>query len=92
MAELLLSREEGESNMKKFAVFTILIVLVLSTAACQQSTEREVSSTSTTETTTVSTATVDTAAATDAAKDAAHETGTAMETAGEAMQDQTKTD
>lgn len=70
----------------------IAIALVLSTVSCQQNTEREVSPTATTETTTVSTATVDTAAAGEAARDAAHETGTAMETAGQELQDQTKTD
>lgn len=77
--------------MKKIAPFAIAI-LMLSAAACQQNTEREESATQTTETTTISTATVDTAAASDAAKDAAHETGTAMETAGQAIQDETKTD
>lgn len=75
--------------MKKLIVFAA--ILVLSAAACQQTTEREVSATSTTETTTVETATVDTAAATDAAKDAAHETGTAMETAGQELQEEAKT-
>jgi len=76
--------------MKKLITFAA--ILVLATAACQQTTEREVSATSTTQTTTVTTATVDTAAVEDAAKDAAHETGTAMETAGQAIQDKTKTD
>ncbi len=75
--------------MRKLVPFAAILVF---SAACQQTTEREVSATSTTETTTVSTATVDTAAAEDAAKDAAHETGTAMETAGQAIQEQTKTD
>lgn len=73
--------------MKK--IIALAAILVLSTVACQQNTEREVSATSTTETTTVETATVDTAAATDAAKDAAHETGTAMETAGQELQKET---
>lgn len=67
-------------------------ILILFAAGCQQQTEREVSATGTTETTTVSTATVDTAAATDAARDAAQETGTALETAGQELQDQAKTD
>jgi uncharacterized lipoprotein YajG len=74
--------------MKKLIVLAAILVL----AACQQKTEREVSATQTTETTTITTATVDTAAAADAAKDAAHETGTAMETAGKEIQEQTKTD
>ena len=78
--------------MKKIATFVTAILIVLSTAACQANTEREVSATATTETTTISSPTVDTAAATDAAKDAAHETGTAMETAGQAIQDNTKTE
>lgn len=101
MAELLLYTAAGESIMKKIAVFTALILFVLSLAACKQNTEREVSSTSTTETTTLEPA-VDTAAATDAAatataattdaaREAAHQTGTAMETAGQAIQDNTKT-
>ena len=77
--------------MKKIAPLAAILVLLCS-VACQQRTEREVSATETTETTTISTATVDTAAAKDAAKDAAHETGTAMETAGQAIQDATKTD
>jgi ABC-type Fe3+-hydroxamate transport system substrate-binding protein len=86
--------------MKKIAIFAILVLLL--TAACQQTTEREVSSTSTSESTTVEPANVDTAAAneaaadataatTDAARDAAHETGTAMETAGQAIQEKTET-
>lgn len=75
--------------MKK--VVTLAAVLFVFTA-CQQTTEREVSPTATTETTTVSTPTVDTAAVEGAARDAAHETGTAMETAGEAIQEQTNTD
>ncbi|HVG24729.1 MAG TPA: hypothetical protein VND45_11285 [Thermoanaerobaculia bacterium] len=88
--------------MKKVAFFTALILFVISLAACQQNTEREVTATSTTETTTVEPAQVDTAAVnasaadataatTDAARDAAHKTGTAMETAGQAIQDNTKT-
>lgn len=85
MAAVLLSTH----FMKKLITLTAILVFA---AACQQTTEREVSSTSTTETTTVSTATVDTAAVEDAARDAAHETGTAMETAGEAIQEETKTD
>jgi thiamine biosynthesis lipoprotein ApbE len=76
--------------MKKIATFAAIVILCA--AGCQQNTEREVSQTATTETTTISTATVDTAAATDAARDAAHATGTAMETAGQEIQDQTKTD
>ena len=76
--------------MRKIVV--LITILALFTVACQQNTEREVSPTATTETTTISTATVDTAAAEGAAKDAAHETGTALETAGEAIQDQTRTD
>lgn len=76
--------------MKKLVAFAAL--LVLAAAGCQQTTEREVSPTATTETTTISTATVDTAAVEDAAKDAAHETGTAMETAGREIQEETKTD
>ena len=75
--------------MKK--IITLAAILILA-AACQQTTEREVSATSTTETTTVTTATVDTAAVKDAAKDAAHKTGTAMETAGQEIQERTKTD
>jgi predicted lactoylglutathione lyase len=75
--------------MKKLTIFAAMLLFA---AACQQTTEREVSATSTTQTTTVETATVDTAAAADATRDAAHETGTAMETAGEAIQEQTKTD
>jgi hypothetical protein len=85
----------------KIAVFTILILVVLSVAACKSDTEREVSSTATTETTVVEpavdTAAVNdaaataTAATTDAAREAAHQTGTAMETAGQAIQDNTKT-
>lgn len=87
--------------MKKLVI--LAAILILATAACQQRTEREVSATETTETTTYSTATVDTAAAAEAteaatdsaakaAKDAAHATGTAMETAGKEIQEQTKTD
>lgn len=81
---------KGERTMKKLA--TLAAILLLAAAGCQQHTEREVSATETTETTTIEPATVDTAAATDAAKDAAHETGTAMETAGQAIQDNTKTE
>jgi hypothetical protein len=77
--------------MRKIATLAAILVLLCS-VACQQNTEREVSATETTETTTIEPATVDTAAATDAAKDAAHETGTAMETAGQAIQEETKTD
>ena len=75
--------------MKKLITLAVTFILA---AACQQTTEREVSATSTTETTTVSTATVDTAAAEDAARDAAHETGTALETAGKELQEEAKTD
>ena len=90
--------------MKKFAVFTALILVLIALPACKQTTEREVSSTATTETTTIApdTAAVDTAAindsaaaataaTTDAAREAAHKTGTAMETAGQAIQENTKT-
>lgn len=87
--------------MKKLVI--LAAILILATAACQQTTEREVSATETTETTTYSTATIDTAAAAEAteaatdsaakaARDAAHATGTAMETAGQEIQDRTKTD
>jgi len=79
--------------MKKLIVFAA--ILILSAAACQQTTEREVSATETTETTTITTATVDTAAAREAVSDAAHETGTAMETAGKELQkkaEEAKTD
>ena len=85
LASVLLS----QLRMKKITALAAILVLA---AACQQTTEREVSPTETSSTTTVSTATVDTAAVEDAAKDAAHETGTAMETAGEELQQQTKTD
>ncbi|HEV7239879.1 MAG TPA: hypothetical protein VGQ36_11615 [Thermoanaerobaculia bacterium] len=76
--------------MNKLIVFAA--ILVLCGAACQQTTEREVSATETTETTTISTATVDTAAAEEAVRDAAHETGTALETAGKELQEEAKTD
>lgn len=76
--------------MKKL---TILAAIAILSVACVQKTEREVGNTQTTETTTVTTtATVDTAAVEDAARDAAHKTGTAMETAGQEIQEQTKTD
>jgi hypothetical protein len=68
-----------------------LAALMVTFVACQQKTEREVGPTATTETTTYSAPQVDTAAAKDAAKDAAHATGTAMETAGQAIQEETKT-
>jgi uncharacterized lipoprotein YajG len=73
--------------MKKLVI--LAAILILATGACKQTTEREVSPTETSATTTVS---VDTASATDAANDAAYKTGTAMESAGQAIQDQTKTD
>ena len=75
--------------MKKLIIFAAILIL---SAACQQTTEREVSATETTETTTISTATVDTAAAEEAVRDAAHETGTALETAGKKLQEEAKTD
>ena len=75
--------------MKKLIILAAILVLA---AACKQTTEREVSATSTTQTTTVETATVDTAAVEGAARDAAHETGTALDTAGKEIQEQTKTD
>ena len=79
-----------------------LIALLVVFAACQKTTEREVSPTATTETTTYSAPSVDTAAvetavesttaaAETAARDAAHKTGTAMETAGREIQEQAKT-
>ncbi len=73
--------------MKKLII--PVAILVLAAGACKQTTEREVSPTETSATTTVS---VDTASATDAANDAAYKTGTAMETAGQAIQDNTKPD
>jgi hypothetical protein len=73
--------------MKKLIVFAAILILA---AACQQTTETEVSATETTSTTTITTATVDTAAAEEAVRDAAHETGTAMETAGKELQKKAK--
>jgi PBP1b-binding outer membrane lipoprotein LpoB len=67
-------------------------ILILSLAGCESKTETEITPTTTTETTTVTTPSVDTQAVEDAATDAAHATGTAMETAGQAIQDETRTD
>lgn len=75
--------------MKKVIIALAVVTLAI---GCESRTERDVSSTSTTETTTVTTPAVDTAAVETAARDAAHETGTAMETAGQEIQEETKTD
>lgn len=90
MAGLLLFYRQEIKSMKKSLLFTSMLLFAF--AACEQKTEKTVTPTSTTETTTITATGVDTAAAESAARDAAHATGTAMETAGKEIQEQTKTD
>lgn len=79
--------------MKTLTMLAALVILtILTTTGCESRTERHVTPAGATETTTVTTPSVDTAAAEETARDAAHETGTAVEQAGEEIQQQTKTD
>ncbi len=85
--------------MMRKPLVLLAILTLLTIAGCTKKTETEVQSdgavTSTESTTYPSIDTAATAEATsdvkDAAKDAAHATGTAMETAGQEIQQQTKT-
>ena len=90
--------------MKKIATLAAALIL-LTAVACKQETHTTVDETGTSSTSTVSAEVpaVDTAAVNDAAadataatetaaRDAAHNTGTAMETAGQELQQEAKTD
>lgn len=90
--------------MKKITIFAALLIL-LTAAACKQETHTTVDETGTSSTSTISaevpavdTAAINDSAATataaveDAARDGAHATGTAMETAGQELQREAKTD
>jgi hypothetical protein len=102
---LLISIGEGEALMKKLLTLAAILVLVTSVACTQKSETSVTTDSSSTHVESTTVPAVDTAAtaaamdsaaeagrdAKDAARDAAHATGTAMETAGQKIQEKTDT-